>query len=95
VGILSGENFVETVSLNECLESCPPKLFRKQHEFNLIAVQYRWKVTESTLLHVTYHYYYYYVVTNKYISLNTLHDIYLVALTVYLHNNYMTGQRDI
>jgi len=39
VGVLSGENFVETVSLNEYLESCPPKLFRKQHEFNLIAVQ--------------------------------------------------------
>jgi len=55
--ILSGENIVETVSLNVYLESCLPKLFRKQHEFNLFAVQYRWKVTEPTLLHITYHYY--------------------------------------
>jgi len=57
LGILSGENIVETVSLNEYLDSCPPKLFRKQHEFNLLVVQYRSKVTESTLLHVTHHYY--------------------------------------
>jgi len=39
LGILSGENAVEIVSLNEYLESCPPKLFRKQHEFNLLVVQ--------------------------------------------------------
>ena len=57
LGILSGENFVETVSLNEYLQSCPPKLFRKQHKFNLPVVQYRWKVTIPTHLQVTYHYY--------------------------------------
>ena len=68
LGILSGENFAEIVSLNEYLESCPRKLFRKQHEINLFAVQYRCKVTESTLLHVTYHYYVNKVITNKYIT---------------------------
>ena len=85
LGILSGENFVETVRLNKYLESCPPKLFRKQHEFNLLAVQYRWKVTESTLLHITYHYYINKVITNKYISFNSLLDVYFGALTFYIY----------